>query len=208
MVGRGRASRLPGVRGPTGAPARRSPRGPSRHPFAVPVQAGGHLVPDGLWGGVHLELRGCGRPGGRGVPQCGPRPPGDPRQGIHQGGNYRIPMVSPQRPRRTWVGGRQGVGAPQSDGPPAEALPRPKGRVVRHPRRSKRWTARPPRGGCPRPGGPPDSAPTSRGALGSTSGTLALLGDTGPRRTPTRVGRGRRPRYLRRVGVRLVTPAE
>jgi len=58
MVGRGRASRLPGARGPTGAPARRGTRGPRRHPLAVPLQAGGHLVPDGLWGGVHKKLLG------------------------------------------------------------------------------------------------------------------------------------------------------
>ena len=58
MIGRGRASRLPGVRGPTGAPARRRPRGPMRHLLTVLLQAGGNLVPDGLWGGVHQELLG------------------------------------------------------------------------------------------------------------------------------------------------------
>jgi len=116
-------------------------------------------------------------------------------------------MGSPKRPRRTWGGGRQGVGAPRGGVPPAEALPHPKGRVVRDLRRRKRRTARPPHRGSPRPGGPPDSAPTSRGALGSTSGALELLGGTCPWRTPTRVRRGHRRRYPRRVGVGQVTQA-
>jgi len=55
--------------------------------------------------------------------------------------------------------------------------------------------------GRPRPDGPPDSASTSSGAIGSTSGAFALLQDTGTRRTPTRVGRGRRRCDFRRLGV-------
>ena len=205
MVECGCAGRLPGVRGSTGAPGCRRHYRPRRHPLAVPLQARGHLVPDGLGGGVHQELLGRRREGGRGSPQYGPRPPGNPNQGVHQGGHYRLPVGRPKHPRRTRVGGRQGARAPGGDVYPAEALPRPQGRVVRYPRRGKRRAGRLPNGGCPRPSGPPDSALTSRGALGSTPGVLTLVGRTYPRSPPTRLGRGRRRRYPRCVGVGGVT---
>jgi len=207
IIGRDRASRLPGVRCSNGAPVRRRHWGPRRQPLAVPLKAGGHLVLDGVWGGVDQELLGRGITGGREVSQYGPRPSGNSRPVVHQGGHYRLFMGRPKRPRRTWVGGRQGVCEPRGDVPPAEALPRPQGRVVRDPRRGKHRTARSPHGCRPRRGGPPDSAPTSREALDSTSGALTLVGGTFPRGTLTQIGRGRCRRYPRSIEVVKVTQA-
>ena len=121
--------------------------------------------------------------------------------------NYRLPVGRPKLPRRTRVGGRQGARTPGGDAPPAEALPRSQGRVVRCPRRSKRRAVRPPNRGRPRPGGPPDSAPTSRRTLGRTPSSLALMRGSNPRATPTRLGRGRRRRHPRSIGVGGVTQA-
>jgi len=207
MVGRGRASKLPGVQGPTVAPACRRPFRPRRHPLAVSLQLGGHLVPDGLWGGIHQDLLGQGCSGGRGVPQYGPRPPGSPCKGVHQGVHYRLHMGRPKRPRRTLRGGRQGLGTPRGDEYPAEALPRPQGRRRRDSRRGDCRKARPPSGWRILPGGHPDSAPTSNGALGSTPGALTLKRGAYSGRTPTRVGQGRRRCYPRSIEVGQDTQA-
>lgn len=127
--------------------------------------------------------------------------------GIHQEGHCRLTLGHPKLPRRTRVSGRQGTRSPGGDNPLAEALPRPQGRVVRYPRRRKRRASRPSRGGRSRRGGPPDSAPASRGALGRTPGALALVRGSYLQGTRTRLGRERRCRDPRSIGVDWVTKA-
>jgi len=134
--------RLPGVQGSSAAPARCACRGPRRHTLAVPLQPRGHLVPDGFGGSVHQKLFGRCRNGLRGSVKNGPGSPNNPSQGVHQGGNYRLPVGRPKRTRRIRVGRRQGARLLGGNFPPAEVLPRPQGRVVRYPGRGKRRACR------------------------------------------------------------------